>query len=188
MNASEFHPDQFQSHSMKAPMIGLPKVNTEDLAVKAESLDVIEVNGEQYAKLPEGWPAAEDKDLAEAHAEAVAADEPESEMPEWERKLYSWTAAEVKELIEAWIDLGYKHREVVDELTALRKGMKTMQRKHRKSNQQQRRLERRLAQARAGRERQRDEAEMYRNIAAINTEAALKQSLAELGFGETVAL
>jgi hypothetical protein len=140
MIGSEFHPDQFQSHAMV-----VPKVQTEDLAIKAEALDVIEVDGQQYAKLPEGWPAADAKDLEEAHAEAVANDEPETTMPDWERELYTWTAAEVKELVEYMRD---QHEEII----ALRKGMKTMQRKTRKQNQVQRRLERRLAQARSGRE------------------------------------
>jgi len=116
-------------------MIGLPKTDA----------PVIEVDGRQYAQLPEGWPAADAKDLEEAHAEAVANDEPETTMPDWERELYTWTAAEVKELVEYMRD---QHEEII----ALRKGMKTMQRKTRKQNQVQRRLERRLAQARSGRE------------------------------------
>lgn len=106
---------------------------------------VLEAFGEQYARLPEGWPAAEAKDLEEAHAEAVANDEPEG----WEdqiRDIYaSFTPEEVQELCEDWVRL-------VKEVTALRKGMKTMQRKQRKQTQVQRRLERRLSQARAGRE------------------------------------
>lgn len=162
-------------------MIGLPKVSTEDLAVKAESLDVIEVNGEQYAKLPEAWPAAEDKDLEEAHAEAVANDTPFI-TEERIRNIYAtFTPEEVQELVEDWSRL-------VQENWALRKGMKTMQRKTRKQNQVQRRLERRLSQARAAREELREDAEMYKNIAAINTEAALTVSLQQLAAGETVEL
>lgn len=110
-------------------MIGLPRT--------------IEVDGKQYAQLPEGWPAAEDKDLEEAHAEAVAEDEG---MPEWERELYTFTPEEMREIIGEYASL-------VNENAALRKGMKTMQRKSRKQNQVQRRLERRLGQARAGREK-----------------------------------
>ncbi len=119
-------------------MIGLPNTNPGNPAV-------IEVNGEQYAKLPEGWPAAEAKDLEEAHAEAVANDdEPESE--ERVRNIYAtFQPEEIQELVEDWVRL-------VKENAALRKGMKTMQRKTRKQNQVQRRLERRLNQARAGRE------------------------------------
>lgn len=144
-------------------MIGLPypgvigngsypdKISTEDLAVKAESLDIIEIDGEQYARLPEGWPAAESKDLEEAHAEAVANDEPE----DWEKQITdiyaSFTPEEVMELCEDWARLAREN-------IALRKGMKTMQRKTRKQAQQQRRLERRLNQARAGREQLRDTA------------------------------
>lgn len=170
-------------------MIGLPKpadsygyvdkVSTEDLAVKAETLDVIEVDGKQYAQLPEGWPAAEDKDLEEAHAEAVASDDiTEDEI----MSIYaSFTPAEVRGFCEDWVRL-------INENTALRKGMKTMQRKTRKQNQQQRRLARRLAQARAGREQLRDQAEQYRDIAKINQGAALELSLQQLRAGETVEL
>src|SRR5687768_4170447 len=75
-------------------------------------LDIMVLSdGTQYAKLPEGWPATEDKDLEEAHAEAVASDEPflseeqlsccvtpEGEMSEWERELYTFTPEEVKAL------------------------------------------------------------------------------------------
>lgn len=130
-------------------MIGLPKVNTEDLAVATETLNVIEVAGRQYAQLPEGWPAAEDKDLEEAHAEAVASDDTtEDEI----MSIYaSFTPAEVRELCEDWSRLTLEN-------IALRKGMKTMQRKTRKQNQVQRRLERRLNQARAGREQLRADA------------------------------
>lgn len=152
---------------MDEPMIGLPKV--------------IEVNGEEYAKLPEGWPAADDEDLAEAHAEAVVADEPESEMPEWERRVYSWTAAEVKELVE-------KYFATLAEVNALRKGMKTMQRKQRKQTQVRRRLERRLGQARAARESLREQAEQYKEIARVNTAAAFELSLQQLKSGERVQL
>jgi hypothetical protein len=61
--------------------------------------------------------------------------------------IYSdFTPEETRELVEDWARL-------VQENQALRKGMKTMQRKSRKQNQVQRRLERRLNQARAGREK-----------------------------------
>jgi len=139
MIGSEFHPDQFQSHKM-----------------------VIEVNGEQYAKLPEGWPAAEDKDLEEAYAEAVTKEgdnisrwgeavassgpvDPESHETRVRDIYASFTPEEVQELCEDWSRL-------VQENRALRKGMKTMQKKARKHTQAERRLQRRLAQARAGRE------------------------------------
>lgn len=142
-------------------MIGLPrpvdaygyadKVSTEDLSVKAESLDIITIDGEQYAKLPEGWPAAEDKDLEEAHAEAVVSDGEKQLEDEFMDIYASFTPEEVRELCEDWVRL-------VKEVAALRKGMKTMQRKSRKQAQQKRRLERRLSQARAGREQLRDSA------------------------------
>lgn len=149
-------------------------VNTEELAVKAEALDVIEVNGEQYAKLPEGWPAADAKDLEEAHAEAVASNEP----GDWEdqiRDIYaSFTPEEVQELCENWARL-------VQEVTALRKGMKTMQRKTRKQNQVQRRLERRLAQARAGREQLRSTASQLARRKTEDAAQALLEVLDERG-------
>lgn len=124
---------------------------------------VVEINGEQYAKLPEGWPAADAKDLEEAHAEAVANDE---KLFEWEQELYTFTPEEVKALAHAYID-------AEKEVTALRKGMKTMQRKTRKQNQVQRRLERRLAQARAARDRAQEHASFY-------AKASLRRALAEL--------
>lgn len=124
---------------------------------------VVEINGEQYAKLPEGWPAADAKDLEEAHAEAVANDE---KLFEWEQELYTFTPEEVKALAHAYID-------AEKEVTALRKGMKTMQRKTRKQNQVQRRLERRLAQARAARDRAQERASFY-------AKASLRRALAEL--------
>lgn len=165
-------------------MIGLPKPNGYMVAevcletTDGETPDVIDVGGVQYAKLPEGWPAADAKDLEEAHAEAVANDE---KLFEWEQELYTFTPEEVKALAHAYID-------AEKEVTALRKGMKTMQRKTRKQNQVQRRLERRLAQARAGREQLRDQAEQYRDIAKINEAAAFLQSMRELKLGETVQL
>jgi hypothetical protein len=119
MIGSEYHPDQFQSHTMTVPEVR-----------PATRPEVIEVNGEQYARLPEGWPAPDPDGL-----------EP------WERKIYSdFSPGEIKEIIGDWSRL-------VQENQALRKGMKTMQRKSRKQNQVQRRLERRLNQARAGREK-----------------------------------
>lgn len=120
-------------------MIGLPKVET---ATVPEDFPIVEIRGVQYARLPEAWPAAEAKELEEAHAEAVANDE---KLSEWEQELYTFTPEEVKVLAHAYIDA---EKEVI----ALRKGMKTMQRKTRKQSQVQRRLERRLSQARAGRE------------------------------------
>lgn len=129
--------------------------------------DVIEYEGQQYAKLPEGWPAAEAKDLEEAHAEAVAE---EGEPEDWEdqiRDIYaSFTAEEVQELCEDWVRL-------VKEVAALRKGMKTMQRKTRKQNQVQRRLERRLSQARAGRDRAQENVSFY-------VKSSLARALAEI--------
>jgi hypothetical protein len=112
---------------------------------KPKASEIITYEGEQYAKLPDGWPAAEDKDLEEAHAEAVLAEgEPQD--------IYAtFTPDEVRELCEDWVRL-------LQENTALRKGMKTMQRKQRKQTQVQRRLERRLNQARAGREQLRADA------------------------------
>ncbi len=170
---------------MNAPMIGLPKTDgyfVEEVSyptVDGKAPLVIEVNGEQYAKLPEGWPAAEDKDLEEAHAEAVASEG--DGMADWERDLYTFTPEEMREIIQAYVAA---EREIL----ALRKGMKTMQRKSRKQNQVQRRLERRLGKARAAREELREGVEMYKNIAAINTEAALTVALQQLAAGETVEL
>jgi type I site-specific restriction-modification system R (restriction) subunit len=120
MIGSEYHPDQFQSHTMTVPEVR-----------------------------PATRPAAEDKDLEEAHADAVVSqDEPDPDgLEPWERKIYSdFSPGEIKEIIGDWSRL-------VQENQALRKGMKTMQRKSRKQNQVQRRLERRLNQARAGREK-----------------------------------
>lgn len=128
---------------------------------------LITQDGTQYAKLPEGWPAAEAPDLEEAHAEAVASDEPDDGLGEWERELYSWSPAEVKELAHAYIA-------AEQELIALRKGMKTMQRKSRKQAQVKRRLERRLAQARAARDRAQENVSFY-------TKASLRRALAEAG-------
>ncbi len=167
-------------------MIGLPRTDA----------PIIEVDGRQYAQLPEGWPAAEDKDLEEAHASAVASEEPlitkeqwdaavatvgDDGITDWQQKLYTWTPAEVRRLVEDWSRLAQENQ-------ALRKGMKTMQRKTRKQNQVQRRLERRLNQARAGREQLRDQAEQYKDIAAVNQSAALELSLQQLRAGETVQL
>ena len=164
-------------------MIGLPhpgvigngsypdKISTEDLAVKAESLDIIEIDGEQYARLPEGWPAAEDKDLEEAHADAVANEEG---MPQWERDLYTFTPEEMRDVLEDWSRL-------VQENRALRKGMKTMQRKTRKQAQVQRRLERRLGQARAGREQLRDTASRLAQHALDEAARALLEVLDKRG-------
>lgn len=135
---------------------------------------VVEINGEQYAKLPEGWPAAEAKDLEEAHAEAVMADEPTDGMTDWERTLYAWTPEEVKELVHAYIA-------TEQELIALRKGMKTMQRKSRKQTQQQRRLERRLAQARAGREQLRATASKLAERKLEDAVATLSELIEEKG-------
>ncbi len=173
-------------------MIGLPKDERSEFAAKIDVHevvsgkkrgDVVEINGEQYAKLPEGWPAADAKDLEEAHAEAVMNDEPEDDgLSDNEREFYlSFTPVEIKELAKEFI-------QVSTELYALRKGMKTMQRKTRKQNQVQRRLERRLAQARASRDRHADSAETYRGIAKVNQEAAFELSMQQLKRGETVAL
>lgn len=136
--------------------------------------DVIEVNGEQYAKLPEGWPAAEAKDLEEAHAEAVANEEPQ----DWEdqiRDVYaSFTPEEIQELCEDWVRLAKEN-------IALRKGMKTMQRKTRKQAQQQRRLERRLAQARSGREQLRATANRLADRKLEDAVASLAELIEEKG-------
>jgi predicted RNase H-like nuclease (RuvC/YqgF family) len=133
--------------------------------------EVIEVDGKQYAQLPEGWPAAEDKDLEEAHADAVAQGEPLTE--EEILSIYSdFTPEETRELVEDWARL-------VAENSALRKGMKTMQRKSRKQNQVQRRLERRLNQARAGREK------LRANDTTLNKFADSLRELAE-GAGRLV--
>jgi predicted RNase H-like nuclease (RuvC/YqgF family) len=150
-------------------MIGLPRTDA----------PVIEVDGKQYAQLPEGWPAAEAKDLEEAHAASVMEDD--DGLTEREREIYNLTPGEVKELLTEMVS-------VYEELHALRKGMKTMQRKTRKQAQVQRRLERRLSQARAGREQLRDQAEQYRGIALVNQDAALELSLQQLRAGETVQL
>ncbi len=154
-------------------MIGLPRTDA----------PIIEVDGKQYAQLPEGWPAAEDKDLEEAHAEAVANQEPEDDgLDGWERHIYgAFTPADVKEIILDWSRLAQEN-------AALRKGMKTMQRKTRKQNQVQRRLERRLNQARASRDRHADSAETYRGIAKVNEAAAFELSMQQLAAGETVVL
>ncbi len=161
-------------------MIGLPRTDA----------PIIEVDGRQYAQLPEGWPAAEDKDLEEAHASAVASEEPflteeqlknatgtvgEDGLHDWERKVYAgFTPAEVKEIIEEWSRQAQENQ-------ALRKGMKTMQRKTRKQNQVQRRLERRLAQARAGREQLRHTAAQIAQRKIEDAAQALLEVLDERG-------
>lgn len=167
MIGKEYHPDQFQSHTMV-----VPKVHTEDLAVKAEHLDIVEIDGQQYAKLPEGWPAEENPSLLEAHVEHVMS---EGEgLSAYEEELYSFTPAEVKELAEGYID-------AMNEVRALRKGMKTMQRKTRKQAQQQRRLERRLNQARAGREQLRDTASKLASHRLSEAATALLEVLDKRG-------
>lgn len=128
---------------------------------------LITQDGTQYAKLPEGWPAAEAKELEEAHAEAVMADEPDDGLTDLEREIYRLSPEEVKELLVEYV-------EMAEELTALRKGMKTMQRKSRKQAQVKRRLERRLAQARAARDRAQENVSFY-------TKASLRRALAEAG-------
>lgn len=180
MIGSEFHPDQFQSHAMA---IETPKTNGYVAAevvvdtVDGVMPDVIDVAGQQYAKLPEGWPAAEDKDLEEAYAKAVEAGQFDQDEPTDDEimSIYaSFTPAEVRELCEDWSRLALENR-------ALRKGMKTMQRKTRKQNQQQRRLERRLSQARAGRDRAQATASHYFS-------ASLRRGIEEMKQGKTVEL
>lgn len=179
MIAGVFSPDKTKNHVVFSDGTTKPLIEAKDLIVDPGlAPGMISYNGEAYAKLPEGWPAAEAKDLEEAHAEAVASDEG---MSEFERELYTWTPEEVQALASAYIA-------AEQENMALRKGMKTMQRKTRKQNQVQRRLERRLAQARAGREQLRDQAEQYKGIAAINQGAALELSLQQLERGERVEL
>lgn len=135
-------------------------------------------NGTVYARMPEGWPAANAKDLEDAHAEAVASEEPEQDWEDQIRAVYaSFSPEEVQELCEDWVRL-------INENRALRKGMKTMQRKTRKQAQQERRLARRLAQARAGRDRAYDERDTYKGIAKVNEAAAFELSMQQLKSGE----
>lgn len=137
--------------------------------------DVIRFNGEQYAKLPEGWPAAEAKDLEEAHAEAVAAED--------RGELYDdWSPEDIKDFVETFTQLLRDHFDVLQEVAALRKGMKTMQRKTRKQNQVQRRLERRLAQARSRRDA------LIADDEAAKTINAYMKSLEEMAAGKGVVV
>lgn len=157
MIAGVFSPDRTKDH------VVFSDGSTEPTA---EALEVIEVNGEQYAKLPEGWPAAEAKDLEEAHASAVAADD--------RSELYDdWSPEDIKDFVESFTQLLRDHFDVLQELHALRKGMKTMQRKTRKQNQVQRRLERRLAQARASRDRAQENVSFY-------VKSSLARAIAEI--------
>lgn len=155
-------------------MIAGTPVDVHEVVSGKKRGDVVEINGEQYAKLPEGWPAAEAKDLEEAHAQAVLADEPDDGLSEWERQVYSFTPAEVKELATAYVA-------AERELYALRKGMKTMQRKSRKQTQVKRRLERRLAQARAGREQLRATAKKIADRKLDDAVSALAELIDEKG-------
>lgn len=159
-------------------MIGLPYpgvigADVHEIVTGKKRGEVVEVNGEQYARLPEGWPAAEDKDLEEAHAEAVAN---EGITEEEILSIYStFSPEEVRELVEDWSRL-------VQENFALRKGMKTMQRKQRKQNQVQRRLERRLAQARNRRD------QLMRDEETGRTISSYLKSIAEMRNGEGVTV
>lgn len=167
MIAGVFSPDRAKDHVVFSDGTTEPTAEAKVLiGDEGKAPEVITYGGEAYARLPEGWPAADAKDLEEAHAEAVASDEP----GDWEdqiRDIYaSFTPEEVQELCEDWVRL-------VKEVAALRKGMKTMQRKTRKQNQVQRRLERRLAQARAGRDRAQENVSFY-------VKSSLARAIAEI--------
>lgn len=171
MIAGVFSPGPAQNHAVYSDGTTGPLTNN-GFDSREQHLDIVEIDGQQYAKLPEGWPAEENPSLLEAHVEHVMS---EGEgLSAYEEELYSFTPAEVKELVEGYIDMA-------NEVRALRKGMKTMQRKTRKQAQQQRRLERRLNQARAGRDRAQATANHYFS-------ASLRRGIEEMKQGKRVEL
>lgn len=77
---------------------------------------------------------------------------------------FSWETYNPEDHVLVHVDTFYEFIQAFGEVDALTKGMKTVNRKRRKQNQVQRRIERRLNQARQGREQLRSAVETERRV------------------------